>query len=316
MTITEEPKSEVVPIVNGQPEHQQDFLLQFRDKFKLNQNPPPAINKSNVVDNTPLKGEVKEGKNPYAYESPLPKVKSKEEEERLRKESIAIRQKALQLIADFEKEYPTLKELPMYYYDSDYAAGRVQPSTAQKHYDALEKALNELKPQGKAEMKALEVLANKRAEDKVKGIIKEEQEDLEDLDEYNNSIGVPEQDSIDVLPDSRALVPVKAGELIEKPNDYVTFGQNCYALEHAIVKINMIKQRQKGVDLPSVLPTLEENKEKIEEGYQGVGAKYPNSIIVRIMDDPVAKLIAAHLPVVAAGMEDMQEASKKNLLLN
>jgi hypothetical protein len=298
---------------NGAPEHQQDYLLKFREKFNLNQNPPPAINKSNVPDNAPLKGEVKEIKNPYAYESPLPKVKSAEETENERKESIAIRQKALKLIADFEKQYPTLENLPQYKYDSDYAAGRVQPSTCQKHYDALEKALKGLEAKGKAELKAQEVLATKRADDKVKEIIKEEQADMEDLDDYNNNIGVPEEDYIEIAPQSRALSRQQG--TVEEPTDYVTFGQNCYALEHAIVKINLLRQRQEGIDLPSVLPTLEENKEKIEHGYQGLATKYPESFVVKLMNDPIAELLAAHLPVVAAGMEDLQESSKKNLLL-
>lgn len=317
MTITEEPKAEASPVVNGQPEHQQDFLLQFRNKFKLDQNPPPAIDKSVGSVVLPLKGEVKEGKNPYAYDSPLPKVKSAEEIERARKESIAIRQKALQYLADIKKEYPTINGLPEFHYESDYAAGRVQPSTVQKHYDALVAAVQLLIPQAKADMKAMETIASKRADDKVKEIIKEEQEGLEDLDEYNNNIGVPEEDNIDIAPDDRALAQYKQkGGAVEEPIDYVTFGENCYALEHAIVKINLIRQRKNGVDLPSVLPKLEENKPKIEEAYQGLGEKYPKSIVVRILNDPVAKLLSAHAPVIAAGLDDMSENSKKNQLVN
>ena len=286
-------------------------------RSKMNKNSQPAINnvakpKDEVV---PLVGDHFDPKSVPFNPTTKPPIKfvSEEEQNTEMKKRVALWNEIKAYISDIKKSYPTI-DMPVFTYKSKSVAVSVKLETLQDHFDTFQREVNKRIPDAKAQMKALEVIAQKKAEEQTKVAINDvvEENQINAIEDANNQMSNYEEENMDPM-DGVLDTPQNAANKIVaqvKPG-LVHFGENCYNIEYAAARYKLAVQRAHGLDMPTVVPMLEKNKENIIDAWQGVGEKYKDSIIVRILDDPLARLAAAHTEPVLAFFDDLA-AAKKN----
>lgn len=289
------------------------------DKFRnaLNKNSEPAIdNMAKVKEQVspPLVGDHFDPKSvPFnpGTKSPI-KFVSEEEEKALLKRKVALWNEIKAYIADTKKSYPTLP-MPAFTYKNKSVACGVGIDTLQNHFEEYQRVINKLIPEAKAEMKALEVIAQKKADEKIKAatqVIAEESQ-LDAINEANNSMSYYEEENINPMEGVVDTPQNQADQMVAKWTPGIEyFGENCYAIEYGAARYKLAVQRANGIDMPTTVPALERNKEKIIDAWQGVGEKYKDSFVVKILNDPIAKLAAAHTEPILAFFDDLNAVKK------
>ena len=250
--------------------------------------------------------------------TPDPNAKPKQKPPKLEGEALDADKKlrkqyydeAMKLAMDAKKEFPHLDNnmFPEFQYKTEAEALNVKSNTVKKHLDNYEIAINKLKPKAQAEGKVeAEILAAK-GDAKVKAAVSDiNQPSIADtIGRANQSIN--QGTAFGMGPQIAA--PIQQGEAIVSLNDLAA--KRAYDLEHAGLGL-LIEYYDSGFidpQFPSVIPTMEESKEDIIEGYKEVVAAYPESEGTKLLKDPWAGLMIAHLKMIRAGLSD-HNANKK-----
>lgn len=250
--------------------------------------------------------------------TPDPNAKPKEKPPKLEGEALDADKKlrkqyydeAMDLAMKAKKEFPHLDTnmFPIFQYRTEMEAMAVKSGTVKKHRDNYEIKINSLKPKAQAEGKVeAEILAAK-GDAKVKEAVSNiNQPSIADtIGRANASIN--QGTAFGMGPQMAA--PVQQGEVMVSLNDLAA--KRAYDLEHAGLGL-LIEYYDSGFidpQFPSVIPTMEDSKEDIIEGYKDVVEAYPESEGTKLLKDPWAGLVIAHLKMIRAGLAD-HNANKK-----
>lgn len=250
--------------------------------------------------------------------TPDPNAKPKEKPPKLEGEALENDKKlrkqyydeAMELAMKAKKEFPHLDNnmFPVFQYRTENEAMAVKSNTVLKHRNNYEIAINKLKPKANSEAKVeAEILAAK-GDAKVKAAVSDINQPsiAETIGRANASIN--QGTAFGMGPQMAA--PVQQGEVMVSLNDLAA--KRAYDLEHGLTGL-LIEYYDTGfVDpqFPTVLPTMEESREEIIDGYKDIVAAYPESEGTKLLKDPWAGWVIAHIKVGRAVLADVN-ANKK-----
>lgn len=221
-------------------------------------------------------------------------------------------QEAMDYAAAAKKDFPHLNTnmFPEFQYKTESEALAVSSKRVKMHLDNYISTINGLKPKAQSEAKVESEILAAKGDAKVKEAVSAiSQPSIADtIGRANMSIN--QGTSFGVGPQAMngpaAPVGPQAVNLVDLA------AKRAYDLEHGLTGL-LIEYYDTGfVDpqFPSVLPTMEESEADIVEGYKDVVAAYPESEGTKLLKDPWAGLVIAHIKIGRAALSDFN-ANKK-----